>query len=93
MNTAVATTHIDHESQLHERPPQQMERTKPIVVRRVGLVDRVALHVGVALIAWGRRPLVVETRERRASHVERHVAALTRERAAERMQRLTAPRL
>ena len=36
--------------QLH--PPSEPERTP----RRVGLVDRLALRVGLALIVWGRRP-------------------------------------
>ena len=36
--------------QLH--PPSPTERT----MRRVGLVDRLALRLGLALIMWGRRP-------------------------------------
>ncbi|MEO6942082.1 MAG: hypothetical protein ABI238_06530 [Terrimesophilobacter sp.] len=61
-------------------------------VRRVGLIDRLALHVGVALITWGRRPMSVETRERRANRVEQHLATLERELSAERMLRLGTPR-
>ncbi len=60
-------------------------------VRRVNLLDRIALHVGIALITWGRRPLAIESRERRASRVEQQLARLERERAHERLQRLTLP--
>jgi hypothetical protein len=60
-------------------------------VRRVSLFDRLALHLGVALVAWGRRPLAVESRERRASRVEQHLARLERERFAERTLRLSVP--
>ena len=38
----------------HDHPPQTVEQHHP--VRRVGLLDRTALHLGVALIKWGRRP-------------------------------------
>jgi hypothetical protein len=72
-------------------PPQPVELTvDDYEPRRVGLVDRLALHVGVALIAWGRRPHG-ESRERRASRVEQQLARLARERAAERTLRLLEP--
>lgn len=35
----------------HEHPPQQLA-----VERHVGLVDRLALRVGLALLVWARRP-------------------------------------
>lgn len=60
-------------------------------VRRVGLADRLALRLGVALVTWSRRPLTLESRERRASRVEQQLARLAREQAAERTLRLTAP--
>lgn len=60
-------------------------------VRRVSLVDRAALHLGLALIRWGRRPLGLESRERRASHAEQHLARLERERQAQRWQLLNLP--
>lgn len=75
----------------HEHPPQQAESYRH-EVRRVGLLDRVALHVGVALVKWGRRPLAVESRERRANRVEQRLALLERELAAERMRYLNTPR-
>ena len=36
----------------HLHPPSETERP----VRPVGLVDRLALRLGLALIMWGRRP-------------------------------------
>lgn len=74
----------------------QVERPHAVepyrAVRRVGLIDRLALHVGVALITWGRRPIAVESRERRANRVEQHLAIIGRELAAERLHYLEAPR-
>lgn len=87
MNT-VLTTHRSR----HEHPPQPAETQYRYEVRRVGLADRVALHLGVALVKWGRRPLTVETRERRANRVEHRLAQLARERQAERMRYLNVPR-
>jgi hypothetical protein len=60
-------------------------------IRRVGFLDRVALHLGIALIKWGRRPAQRETRERRANRVEQQLARLAREREAERSYRLLTP--
>lgn len=71
-------------------PPIVEEQTER-PARRVGLVDRVALHVGIALIKWGRRPLPLESRERRANRVEQQLARLARERQAERSLRLLTP--
>jgi len=85
MNTTLTT----HPGRQH--PPQQVERNDEHLVRRVGLVDRFALHLGVALIAWGRRPSVVASRERRANRVEQQLARLERERQHERTARLSLP--
>ena len=81
MNTTLSTVsrRLDH-------PPEPTP-----TVRRVGQFDRLALHLGVALIKWGRRPLRVDSRERRANRVEQQLARLERERQAERSLRLTAP--
>lgn len=75
----------------HDHPPQTQPRAAVQPVRRVNLLDRIALTVGIALIKWGRRPYSIETRERRASRVEQQLARLERERAYERVQRLTIP--
>lgn len=75
-----------HEIARTIHPPIAVEST-----RRVALIDRAALHLGVALIKWGRRPQVSASRERRAHRSEQYLARLARERAAERMLRLHAP--
>ena len=43
-------------SGLLDRPPPTVRTLHARPVRRVGLLDRAALHLGVALITWGRRP-------------------------------------
>ena len=48
-----------------EHPPQPTVTPESHQVRRVGPVDRAALHLGVALIKWGRRPVTVDPRELR----------------------------
>ncbi len=84
MNTTVSTA-----PGRHDHPPHVDRDTRP--VRRVGVIDRLALHVGVALVAWSRRPRTPESRERRANRVELELARLARERAAERELRLSIP--
>ena len=74
----------------HDHPPQPISR-QPRPARRVGPIDRLALHIGVALITWGRRPRVSLSFERRATRVEVQLARLARERAWERRARLTLP--
>ena len=81
---------------LHSHPPQPVESPAARDVRRVGLLDRTALHLGVALITWSRRshrPRLDSrsTHERRANQLEQQLAALARERAGERLLKLTAP--
>jgi hypothetical protein len=71
MNSTLTTT-SRHAEQLH--PEQRAPRT-----RRVGVLDRAALHLGVALIKWGRRPSVQPGRERRASRLERALASRERD--------------
>ncbi|MDM4763850.1 hypothetical protein QT381_12610 [Galbitalea sp. SE-J8] len=61
--------------------------------RRVGLLDRLALRAGLALITWSRRTVrPAPERERLASQHEQRLARLARERAAERTLHLTVPR-
>ena len=67
MNATLAPTETRHPVQQPHQP-----------VRRVGLADRAALHLGVALIKWGRRP-VLGTAERRANALERALAARARD--------------
>jgi len=81
MNTTLSTA-----PRRREHPPHLAIVSQP--VRRVGLLDRLALHIGIALIAWGRRPYAVDTRERRANRIEQELARLERECAAEKALRL-----
>jgi hypothetical protein len=73
MNTTL-TNETRHDPSVHEH--SALENRLP-AVRRVGLADRAALHLGVALIKWGRRP-GTPGRERRVNRVER--ALLNRDR-------------
>lgn len=41
----------------YDHPPQPDPAPAWRPARRVGLLDRAALHLGVALITWGRRPV------------------------------------
>jgi len=50
----------------HDHPPQPVRSSEAHQLRRVGLVDRAAMHLGVALIHWGRRPVKARRRERPA---------------------------
>jgi hypothetical protein len=47
-----------------DHPPQPGRVVAPHPVRRVGVLDRAAMHLGVALIHWGRRPVKPRRRER-----------------------------
>jgi hypothetical protein len=75
----------------HDHPPEQKHIEIAHPARSVGLVDRLALHVGVALIKWGRRPSSTESRERRAHRIEQRLAQIARERETERRLLLTLP--
>ena len=48
----------------HDHPPQTIRSPETHPLRRVGLVDRAAMHLGVALIHWGRRPVKARRRVR-----------------------------
>ena len=86
MNTQLQTR-SSHSNQLN----QYDQHTQPEALHRVKLLDRVALHVGLALIAWGRRPLSLESRERRANRVEQALARESRFQLDERSARLLLP--
>lgn len=63
-----------------EHPPQPSPTVAPSA-RRVGYLDRLALHAGVALIKWGRRRSRVDlSRERLATIRERQQLRETVER-------------
>lgn len=75
----------------HDHPPQPWLEPTPRAVRRVSLLDRLALHAGLALITWSRRPHAIESRERRATRVEQRLAQLERERLSARLALLSLP--
>lgn len=54
MNTALSTP-VDEQNYKH--PPSPFEHRSS--VRNISLLDRVALHLGLALITWSRRPRTV----------------------------------
>jgi hypothetical protein len=63
----------------------------PVRRGRVSLLDRLALHLGLALVQWSRRSTVAVRHERRATHVQQHLARERRERGHERTYRLLVP--
>lgn len=79
----------------HTHPPHSAEEQQnhveqhPVASRHDGPLDRAALHLGVALIRWGRRPRVDFDREparqeRRATRLERALLRAQTESALER---------
>lgn len=76
MNTTLTT---------HSRPTTTEQPAQPQLHRphrRLSLLDRAALHLGLALIRWGRRPGRELARyERRASTYEQNLAHLQQEAA------------
>ncbi|MBH0053723.1 MULTISPECIES: hypothetical protein [unclassified Salinibacterium] len=53
MNKLLAASKDRH---AHPPEPDPVEKPRPAAARRVGVIDRLALHLGVALITWSRRP-------------------------------------
>lgn len=80
MNTTLTpTTRQTTTQQTHET----LEAPRP--ERRVGIIDRAALHLGMALIRWGRRPgRELARHERRANRLE--LGVLYREQELARVQ-------
>lgn len=78
MHTQLETT-VGH----HQHPPhtEHTGHTESHQLRRVGPLDRAALHLGLALVRWGRRPLKGERSERLAFNREVHEARREMERA------------
>ncbi|WP_294181970.1 hypothetical protein [uncultured Schumannella sp.] len=75
----------------HQHPPHADAAPAriPRPVRRVGLLDRAALRLGVLLITWSRRSSL--SRDAARSRVETARAIEARELAAERRRLLTLP--
>ena len=72
MNTVLSTP-VDEPN--HTHPPSRAQLSHP---RRVGLADRVALHLGLALITWSRRPRTVARGTSRADLLHRSRLETTR---------------
>ncbi len=89
MNTTLATPVGRTE---HQHPPS-LTSDASWQRHRVGLVDRLALRLGVALVAWSRRPREFDSRDRLARRVERELTTEQRERQMQRlMLQLLPPR-
>ncbi len=90
MNTSSSTA----QRTLHDHPPSTVAApARAALLKPVSLLDRLALHLGVALVRWSRRSRIAVRHERRASRVEQLLAADRRERGYERALRtLTPPR-
>ncbi|OYX58828.1 MAG: hypothetical protein B7Y93_01165 [Micrococcales bacterium 32-70-13] len=87
MNTTLSTTRPGRQQQ--HPPSPTLETRAP--ARRVGLIDRLALRLGVALVAWSRRPRLLDDRDERARRVQAAQAAERRERSMQRDALLTLP--
>ena len=88
MNTMLST-HVDEQN--YEHPPSRTELTKS---RHITLADRVALHLGLALITWSRRPRTVapqQSRDDLRARREYLLERAERERQTERALRLGLP--
>ncbi len=72
MNTTLSTPQGRVHPSAH--PPS------PHSARRVGIIDRLALRLGIALVAWSRRPRVLDVRDDHARRVQNALATERRER-------------
>ncbi|GAA1690758.1 hypothetical protein GCM10009792_08460 [Microcella alkalica] len=83
MNTT--TTRPSHSQSVRPSHP----RGRSVPARRISPIDRIALHVGVALVQWSRRSTVAVQHDRRATRVSQELAREQRERAMQRTMLLT----
>lgn len=89
MNTTMTAARPGRQQQ---HPPSPTNTTRA-PARRVGLIDRLALRLGVALVAWSRRPRELDSRDQLARHVQREMSTEQRERQTQRlMLQLLPPR-
>ena len=87
MNTALTTG-----GRLHY-PPSRPVIHPPRPSRLVGLIDKAARQIRVALISWVRKPRMDDSREQIILRAEQYRAQEARERGAEQSHRLMVPRL
>ncbi|WP_165068967.1 hypothetical protein [Marisediminicola senii] len=85
MNTELARApeRTDHPPQPDRRPAE----------RRTGPLDRAALHLGVALIRWGRRPTRRELQRRHAASTVVRDATMKREQLRDQARAMDMTRL
>jgi len=88
VNTTISATRPGRTEQQHPPSPTLETRTH---VRRVGPVDRLALRLGLALVAWSRRPREFDSRDRQVRRLANARATERRERSQERLQHLLLP--
>lgn len=87
MNTTTTTARPGRQQQ-HPPSPTATTRAR---ARRVGLIDRLALRLGVALVVWSRRQRVLDDHEDRSRRVRVAQQTEQRERAMQRTAMLMAP--
>ncbi len=87
MNTVM--TPVGRLDQHH--PPSPTSATALRRTPRVALIDRIALRVGIALVAWSRRPRMLDDRAERERRVQTAFSTEQRERAAQRQALLLLP--
>ena len=78
------TTHAASTAQ-HPPSPASIPARSRAVARRVGLIDRLALRVGVALVAWSRRPRLLDERAEREQRLRLERSTAERERHWQRL--------
>lgn len=75
----------------HERSSRSSTTSSNVPARRVTLVDRVALHLGIALVQWSRRSSVAVHHDRRAARVRQELDREQRERLLQRQLLMLLP--
>ncbi|MGV3733440.1 MAG: hypothetical protein ACO1N6_08580 [Microcella sp.] len=78
------TTRADRTAQHPPSPASIPARPRP-TAHRVGLIDRIALRIGVALVVWSRRARVLDGRAHRARRVQQSMAVEQREQQWQRL--------
>nr|WP_026037514.1 hypothetical protein [Salinibacterium sp. PAMC 21357] len=81
MNTLVTGSRSRHNDPPDNQQSEQQHSSRR--ASRVGIIDRLALHLGVALVTWSRRP-------RRSNNVDRVRNQVNRQLAIERLEKVRA---
>ncbi len=78
------TTRADRTAQ-HPPSPASIPAHPRATAHRVGLIDRIALRIGVALVVWSRRARVLDGHAHRARRVQQSMAVEQREQQWQRL--------